>query len=210
MPTRPGFLIPNESKACDLRVIVTPRGENPLGILIDSAKVGPTTPREVHLLVAPDIAAGGGPGVVQEVLRSDVLVVVDDVGEPDSGTAALGCGVHTHPEVGEFTLRQVAGGGEAGLGADPKRGVGTFLEGETTLDRGSVGGDRSENVDAALLSDRYCVAHVDDNINIGSCRDGSTKCTGGEKSSVDEDLCEHFGWWGLVMGGVVRDEERCL
>lgn len=130
----------------------------------------------------------------EEIDVGGVLDSVLDVVEP-STTAGTSIGrEHTNTDVGKLALRKVGRGGDSDLGAGPVGSIGIICERETTLNRDSIARDRSENVDTALLANLKRVAdsvQIHGNETI-SRRQGSTDDAGGENSSVDKDLGEHF------------------
>lgn len=130
----------------------------------------------------------------EEVDVSGVLNGVLDVVEP-STTAGTSLGrEHADTDVGKLALLKVGRGGDGDLGTGPVGSIGIIGELETTLDWDGIAGDRSEDVDTAILADLKGVVnsvqvHWDESI---ACWQGSTDDTDGENSCVDEDLGKHF------------------
>lgn len=164
------------------------------GVEVSSAPVATSQLGEVEFLAVGHGAVGDTDG--EEVDVGGVLDSVLDIVEPSTTTSAGVGSEHTDTDVGELTLLEVGRGGESELGADPVGRIGIILERETTGNGRGIAGDRSENVNSALLANLEGVAlrvqvNSDEAI-AGWGGDGSTENTGGENSSVDEDLGKHF------------------
>lgn len=161
------------------------------GVQVGSAPVGTSQLGEVELLAVGHRAVGDTDR--EEVDVGGVLDSVLDVVEPSSTTIAGGGLEHSNPDAGELALMEV--GGERQLGTGPVGCVGISLKLEATGNRLGIAGDRSKDVDTALFANLERVAfygEVDRNDIIAWGGDGSTENTGGENSSVDEDLGKHF------------------
>lgn len=132
----------------------------------------------------------------EEINVGGVLNSELDVVEPSTTAGTSGGREHTDTDVGELALLEVGRGGDSDLGTGPVGSIGIIGELETTLNWDSIAGDRSENVDTALRANLKGVAdsvQIHGNETLGHRgRQGSTDDAGGENSSVDKDLGEHF------------------
>lgn len=164
------------------------------GVQVSTAPVTVVQLGEVQMLAVGHRTIRDTDG--EEIDIGGVLNSVLDIVEPSTTAGTSGGREHTDTDVGELALLKVGRAGDSNLGTGPVGSIGIVCELETTLDWDGIAGDRSENVDTALLANLDRVAdgvQIHGNETIG-CRggQGSTDNAGGENSSVDKDLSEHF------------------
>lgn len=119
--------------------------------------VGGAPSGEIQVLARPHRAERDTDGLEFDAAPADAITV-GDVVDPGCRSEAVVIGKHANPNVGKFTLLDVAGGTERELGTNPGGGIGIGLADVYTIFVFlGISGDRPPNVDATELSGRHCI-----------------------------------------------------